>query len=72
MKQPFVATGSRPTAVFRVDDLDVSNVNEAVGYLRAIAERKSHKSRVPVSRRSCVPAIDRGCVKTPPVAPSDP
>ena len=31
---------------------------KAAGHLRAGSERQSHKSRVPVSRRSCVPAID--------------
>jgi len=31
---------------------------KAAGHLRAGSERLSHKSRVPVSRRSCGPAID--------------
>ena len=31
---------------------------KAAGHLWAGSERQSHKSRVPVSRRSCVPAID--------------
>ena len=31
---------------------------KAAGHLRAGSERQSHKSRVPVSRRSCGPAID--------------
>jgi hypothetical protein len=40
---------------------------KAAGHLRAGSERQSHKSRVPVSRRSCEPAID----PSPTVAISD-
>ena len=37
---------------------------EAAGHLPAVLERKSHRDRMPVSGRSCGPAIDRGCVRT--------
>jgi hypothetical protein len=48
----------RPSADVRVARPNGGNRLKAAGHLQAVSERQSHKNGVPVSGRSCGPAID--------------